>query len=97
VINLTIVTRSLAIRTGLRALLEASADIEVIAEAASLEDLGVLSPTTDVLILVMGIAEFEDLPEFLKENANLSVLLLVETDNFEKIPIDKLVQRAWGL
>jgi DNA-binding NarL/FixJ family response regulator len=97
VINLTIVARSLAIRTGLRALLEASAEIEVVAEAASLEELGVLSPTTDVLIFVMGISELEDLPEFLRENAHLPVLLLVEIDDFGKIPKDTLAYRAWGM
>jgi DNA-binding NarL/FixJ family response regulator len=52
-----VVAPALAMRAGLRALLSARNEVEVIGEAASLADLFKLPPETDVLIVVVEAAE----------------------------------------
>ena len=88
-IRVAVVASALAVRTGLRALLSESEDIEVVAEAASLGEAVPLPPDTNVLVLVTdNFSNSEDAAR-LQEDEAVPVLLLVS----DEVNADSLVSR----
>ncbi len=98
-IRVTILAPAIAIRAGLRALLSDDQEIQVIAEAASLEDLAIMKQETDVLIWSPPIALEEttgvDLGNL--KLGEMSALLFIHNDPHFITPLLKLPVRAWGV
>ena len=88
-IRVTIVSPNPALRIGLRELLSDYTDIDVIGEAADLDELDLMSNKTEVLVL----ASVSPFPELEEEGP--AILLL--TDDFEDVQL--MVgksERVWG-
>jgi DNA-binding NarL/FixJ family response regulator len=96
-IRVAIVAPSLAVRAGLRALLDAGDAIQVIAEAAGLVDLASLPPETGVLVLASGRVDGAELSQALSPAQGAGVLLLFEDEPLETQVLPWLGGRAWGL
>jgi two-component system, NarL family, response regulator YdfI len=83
--GVAVVAPALAVRAGLRLLLNASASVEVIAEAATLADLQPLPEETDVLVLAEGAYTQPDVSDLRRDRPGIGVLFLVAE---EKLQID---------
>jgi len=96
-VHVVVVASALAMRAGLRALLGAGGEVEVIGEAAALADLPTLPPGTDVLVLAVGAAAGPELKKVLSTPEAVAVLLLVEDEPAEARLLPELALRAWGV
>jgi len=97
VIRVVLVAPGMALRAGLRALLEASDNIDVIAQAASMSELSPLPPNPDILVLTAEAYSKSDLDRaFKRAEADFSLLLL-SSEPWAAQEISGLPARAWGL
>jgi len=88
-IRVAVVASALAVRAGLRALLSASDNIEVVAEAASTAEATPLPPDTSVLVLVAdSLSGTEDITQLQLDEA-VPVLTLIS----DEIDADSLAMR----
>ncbi len=95
-IRAAVAAPALALRTGLAALLNGSG-VQVVAEAASLEDLQPLPPGTGVVVLAGSAASLFDLQADLLEDAPAALLLLLSGDEAAPAFLADLHGRAWGV
>jgi DNA-binding NarL/FixJ family response regulator len=97
VIYLAVIAPTLALRTGLRALLEADPDLDVIAEAARLESSHALPAEVDVVVMAIGASTRAELEQVLPDTlAYMGFVLMVEEGSDSNF-LSKLPLRAWGL
>ena len=101
-IRVTIVAPALAVRAGLRFLLEADAaadgpDLEVIAEAASLAELDPALPDAEILILADEAASVRDLEAALSRFPEKIALLMLTENPAAARELASLNLRAWGV
>ena len=101
-IRVTIVAPALAVRAGLRFLLEADAaadgpDLEVIAEAASLAELDPALPDAEILILADEAASVRDLEAALSRFPEKIALLMLTENHAAARELASLNLRAWGV
>jgi DNA-binding NarL/FixJ family response regulator len=96
-IRVAIVAPSLAVRAGLRSLLDAGDAIQVIEEAAAVEDLASLPSETGVLVLAAGRVEGAELAQALSPAQGAGVLILFEDEPVGTQVLSWLRGRAWGL
>jgi len=100
VIHIAVVAQALAMRAGLRSLLEAGDTVEVVAEAASLSELMPVLPEIDVLVLAASRLPAELQLGLLRElpasEALPAVLLLSSERNAAQI-MAGLLSPAWGV
>jgi len=92
-----ILAQTLAVRAGLRALLTTDERLEVAAEAATLAELGMLPPETDILVALAEAAPRLDLEDITKEIEPAPAVLLLTDEPFEAKFLAGLPLRAWGL
>ncbi len=96
-IRVLIVSPAVAVRVGLRALLQAEAGIEVIAEAASLSQLEDTPQDADVVVLASQFPARLDIEETLS-TLQPDVALLSITDDMQAAKtLSGLPLRAWGV
>ena len=99
-IHIAVVAQALAMRAGLRSLLEAGDTVEVVAEAASLSELMPVLPEIDVLVLAASRLPAEHQLGLLRElpasEALPAVLLLSSERNAAQI-MAGLLSPAWGV
>ncbi len=96
-IHVLVLAPTLAVRTGLRALLEADPEIEVVAEAAGLDHPAALLLEADVILAADETLDWEELAQVL-EGAAPVVGLLALTDQAESAEaLTGLPVRAWGV
>lgn len=101
-ITLALVAPALALRLGLRALLEAAAHIEILIEAASLAEVASTPQNYEVLVMAHGTDFIPALPAALNELPGVRILFLVEDDlepDHVRLLLSELRRshRAWGL
>jgi DNA-binding NarL/FixJ family response regulator len=92
----------MALRVGLRALLSADEDIEVVAEAAVFTDLEaegetLVPPGVDILVSDSDAIEAADLEEFLQQVDPFPAILLLTDDPPASQDFAGMPLRAWGL
>jgi len=95
-IRVLVFSTALALRVGLRALLSADEDIEVLGEASSIEDLGELDGL-DVIVLANSTGVLEQVQEQLAEAEPPPAMLLIDDDAEGAELLSELPLRAWGL
>jgi DNA-binding NarL/FixJ family response regulator len=103
-IQAAVIAPALAVRAGLRALLDAGGDIQVTAEASSLAELAALPDGVGVLVLVPGDEDgTADLKRLLADHEGLAVLLLAPVETAAALRpgaiagLNALEGHAWGL
>jgi DNA-binding NarL/FixJ family response regulator len=97
VIQVLVIAPTLAVRTGLRALIEVDSELEVFAETPGLDDPAALPSETDVVLVADETLDWENLAQVL-EGASPLVSLLALTDQTESAEaLTRLPVRAWGL
>ncbi len=100
-IRVAVVTPVLAVRAGLRLLLESGAseacDIEVVDEAARLIDLDLSLGEVDVLLLTAEAASHAELAAALQTSPSPPAVLLLASSPEEGRILPGLPVRAWGL
>jgi DNA-binding NarL/FixJ family response regulator len=96
-IRVVILAQTLAVRAGLRTLLAADEKLEVVSEAATLAELGMLPPETDILVSLAEAAPRLDLEDITKEIEPAPAVLLLTDEPFEAKFLAGLPLRAWGL
>jgi DNA-binding NarL/FixJ family response regulator len=96
-IRTVVVAPALAVRAGLRALLSALDRIQVTGEAASLGELALLPPGTDVLVLADEGNAAAGLGQAMQVQPDVAVLLLVTGELQAAQAIAELPARAWGI
>lgn len=96
-IRVVILAQTLAVRAGLRALLAADERLDVVAEAATLAELGMLPPETDILVALVEAAPRLDLEDITKEIEPAPAVLLLTDEPFEVRLLAGLPLRSWGL
>ena len=84
-------------RVGLRALLEAEPQIEVVFEASNTDDLPEVSPVVDVLILTGDTFSREMLVSTLLDDQPDAAVLLLGDDEEVMSELVELGHRAWGV
>jgi DNA-binding NarL/FixJ family response regulator len=97
VINVAIISPTLAVRAGLRTLLTGGEEVKIVAEAARLSDLKPLSPETSVVILDADAASRPELEEALLGAEGVALLLLDPGDTGAARLLPGLPLRAWGI
>ncbi len=96
-ISVAVVAPALAVRAGLRALLQTGSGIEVVAEAASLIDFLPQKTEIDVMILAVEDAGAADLKRYLPEGDRTAVLFLSEASPDMAQLLTTLHGRTWGI
>ncbi len=96
-IRIVILAQTLAVRAGLRALLTADEELEVVAEAASLEELGSLPPETDILVVMADDNTHLELESLSKELEPAPAVLLFSDEPMDAQELAGLPLRTWGL
>jgi DNA-binding NarL/FixJ family response regulator len=96
-IRVWVIAPALAVRVGLRALLSAYQEIEVIGEAATLLGFDALPAGANVLVIVAGPGADLDFQSSLPTIASAGILLLVESALPSGWELPPLHGRAWGL
>lgn len=99
-IRILIIASSIALRAGLAALISDEPQLEVVAEAANLLELGKLPPETDVVVWAPGSSIDED--GSVGDNIDLNIgetttLLMIQDDPTWIELLTQLKIRAWGL
>ena len=101
-IRVVVIARALALRAGLRALLSANEDIEVVAEASAFTELEaeggtLIPPGVDILVSDSDAIEAAALEEFLEQVESSPAILLLTDDPQVSQDFAGLPLRAWGL
>ena len=96
-VSICIASPSLAVRTGLRALLTGIEGVDAISEVSSLGEFTELSDITDILVVTTGSGTEADLREILQVSPALAVLLLVEDEPGVIKELSDGSGRAWGI
>jgi DNA-binding NarL/FixJ family response regulator len=105
VIRVAIVSPLLAVRAGLRAMLDAagSGELQVVAEAARLSELAVFPMPLDILLITAEALSFPDLIRMSSPSGadsapegRLAVLVLAEDGRLAR-ELERLPLRAWGI
>jgi DNA-binding NarL/FixJ family response regulator len=94
-ITVAVVAPALAVRAGLRALLQTGDGIEVVAEAAGLLDF--LPQKAEIDVLILALEGAADLKRFLPAGDRTAVLFLSEGDLDIVQLLSALHGRAWGV
>jgi DNA-binding NarL/FixJ family response regulator len=97
VIQVGLLSPALAVRVGLRALLEADAQIEVVAEAGSLAELRLSSPSVDVLIVTSESLVRQELELFSLDDWPEAAVLLMGDISAGTRFLPQFGLRAWGV
>jgi len=97
VIQVLVVAPTLAVRTGLRALLDPDLDIDVIAEAPGLDDPAALPPGTDVILLSDETVDWQELGHALEGATPIAGLLTLTNQVESAEALTGLPVRAWGV
>jgi DNA-binding NarL/FixJ family response regulator len=87
----------LAIRAGLRALLTADEQVEVLAEAATLTELEMLPPETDIILTVAEALARPELDNMIEELGAPPAVLVLSDEAEAANQLAGLPLRAWGL
>ncbi len=96
-IHVVVIAPTLAVRTGLRALLETNEDIEVVTEAPSLDSPEVAASEADVFVIT-GIAAGREVLERALGSLDETVGVLVLADQPDSaVHLTRLPVRAWGV
>jgi DNA-binding NarL/FixJ family response regulator len=96
-IRTLVIASSLALRAGLRALLENGTDVEVAAESAALGNPEALPAEVDVLVAAGSVPASTQLEETLKRFVGLPGLVLMTDDPASARFLRRLPLRAWGI
>ena len=96
-IQVIILAPALAIRAGLRALLTADEQIEVLAEAATLTELEMLPPGTDIIVTVAEALARPELDDLIEELGAPPAVLVLGDQAEAANQLAGLPLRAWGL
>lgn len=101
-IRVVVIAPALALRAGIRALLSADEDIEVVAEAAAFSDLesegkAIIPPDVDIFVADPEAVEIAALAEFLEQADSSPCILLLTDDSQAAYDFSGLPLRAWGL
>jgi two-component system, NarL family, response regulator YdfI len=96
-ITVGVVSPILAIRAGLRALLETSGPIEVIWETHNLVGIEELPEEIDVLLVASPTSELHELERLLASIPGLLAVLVLTSDPPSEHSLAKLPVRAWGI
>ncbi len=103
VIRIAVVSSLPAMRAGLRLMLSGNGELQVTAEAGSLEALEVFSPSLDILLLTGEVFSTSGMHRLLSQvnpdmgaEGELAVLVLAQDGRMRR-DLEKLPLRAWGL
>lgn len=96
-IRVVVVAPALAVRAGLRALLGALDRVNVTGEAASLAELSLVPPGTDVLVWAAEANAASNLQQAMQIDPDSAVLLLVAGELRAAQGMAELPARAWGI
>ena len=95
-IRVAMVAPAMAVRAGLRAMLNDDEIIEVIADAAALQDLAPLRSEIDVLVVDAREVDRSDLESALRSDSTPGILFLVGEELHPVQDLDGLAVRSWG-
>lgn len=95
-IRVVLVAPVLAMRAGLRALLESGEEVAVIAEANAISDLDVLPPDSDILVLASETLSPSDLARLTSGESDFALLLVTDDTQAAQI-ISGLPVGVWGI
>jgi DNA-binding NarL/FixJ family response regulator len=96
-IQVVILAPALAIRAGLRTLLTADEQVEVLAEAATLAELEMLPPGTDIILTVAEALARPELDTLIEELGVPPAVLVLSDEAGAANQLAGLPLRAWGL
>jgi len=96
-VSVCIASPSLAVRTGLNALLTDIEGIDSINEVSSLGDFTEFSASTDILVVTTGSGTDADLREVMRASPAIAVLMLVEDEPGAIRGLSDRSGRAWGI
>jgi NarL family two-component system response regulator YdfI len=96
-IRVVILAPTLAIRAGLRTLLTADEQLEVVAEASALSELEALPPETDILVTLAEATTRPDLETLTRQVDTAPAVLLLSDEPLAAQDLAGLPLRAWGL
>lgn len=96
-IRVALVAPAAALRLGLRQIFSASPEVEVIAEAASLEEAAPQLQSAGVLVMALDPVSFSEAISFLSFSEPLPVLLLTGGEIPSLHELNGLNNRTWGL
>lgn len=95
-IRVVLVAPALAMRAGLRALLESGEEVAVIAEANAIGDLDALPPDSDILVLASETLSPSDLARLTSGESDFALLLVTDDTQAAQI-ISGLPVGVWGI
>ncbi|HEX6305561.1 MAG TPA: response regulator transcription factor [Anaerolineales bacterium] len=95
-IRVVLVAPVLAMRAGLRALLESGEEVAVIAEANAIGDLDALPPDSDILVLASETLSPSDLARLTSGESDFALLLVTDDTQAAQI-ISGLPVGVWGI
>lgn len=96
-IRVVILAPTLAVRAGLRTLLTADEQLEVVAEASALSELETLPPETDILVTLAESTTRPDLESLTRQADPAPAVLLLSDEPLAAQDLAGLPLRAWGL
>lgn len=96
-VSVCVASPSLAVRTGLNALLTDIEGIDSINEVSSLGDFTEFSASTDILVVTTGSGTDADLREVMRASPALAVLMLIEDEPGAIRGLSDRSGRAWGI
>ncbi len=96
-IRVAVVAQAPALRSGIRALLESSPEVEVMAEAPTLEEMLPHLKSVDVLVLAAPLSLLEASRALLEAYLPLPPLLLLYDEPALDVPLLQSLSIAWGL
>ena len=96
-IRVAILAPTLAVRAGLRTWLTSDEQVEVVAEAATLAELGTLPPETDILVALAEATSRPDLEELTCQVDPTPAVLFLTDEPRDAQTLAGLPLRAWGV
>lgn len=96
-IRVLVVASTLALRTGLHALIESDQGFQVTAEVSHLAELEALPPDTDVVVCTSVSGMLVQFERLLGSETYYPGLLLLTDEPNEIMPVIRLPLRAWGV
>lgn len=96
-IRLAIVASGLAVRAGLRTLLQEDPEISLIAESADVDDLPVELSSVDVVVISSEAFNPQAFPQEVSSGPDLAAILLLTEDSQAARTLVRLPARSWGL